>query len=86
VILFRNLLQPQTFSNRICQHLFSFFAICRNPRLDPNPRSPCSELKSPMAAQNQAAQVNSPPVSFNRHLSFQFYLRFLFRFPSGAFY
>jgi hypothetical protein len=42
----------------------SFFAIRRNPRLDPNPRSPYSKLKSPMAAQNQDAQVNSPPVSF----------------------
>jgi hypothetical protein len=64
----------------------SFFTIRRNPRLDPNPRSPFSKLKSPMAAQNQAAQVNSPPVSFIRHLGFQFYLRFLFRFPSGAFH
>jgi hypothetical protein len=29
-----------------------------------------------MAAQNQVAQVNFPPVSFIRHLGFQFYLRF----------
>jgi hypothetical protein len=33
-----------------------------------------------MAAQNQAAQVNFPSISFIRHLGFQFYMRFLFRF------
>jgi hypothetical protein len=48
------------------------FAIRRNLRLDPNPRSPCSELESPMAAQNQAAQVNSPSISFIQYLGFQF--------------
>jgi hypothetical protein len=31
-----------------------------------------------MAAQNQAAQVNSSPVSFIRHLGFQFYLEISF--------
>jgi hypothetical protein len=67
------------------QHL-SLFAIRRNLRLDPNTRSPCSEFESPMAAQNQAAQVNSPSIRFIRHLGFRFYLRFLFRFPSGAFH
>jgi hypothetical protein len=54
------------------QHLFSLFAIRRNLRLDPNPRSPCSELEFPMAAQNPAAQVNSSTISFIRHLGFQF--------------
>jgi hypothetical protein len=50
----------------------SLFAIRRNLRLDPNPRSPFSELESPMAAQNQAAQVNSSTISFIRHSDFQF--------------
>jgi hypothetical protein len=54
------------------QHLLSLFAIRRNLHLDPNPRSPCSELESPMAAQNPAAQVNFPTTSFIRHLGFQF--------------
>jgi hypothetical protein len=36
--------------------------------LDP----PFSELKSSMAGQNQAAQVNSSTRSFIRHLDFQF--------------
>jgi hypothetical protein len=54
------------------QHLFSLFAIRRNLRLDPNPRSPCSELESPMAAQNQATQVISSTISFIQHLGFQF--------------
>jgi hypothetical protein len=58
----------------------SFFSIRRNPRLDSNPRSLCSKLRSPMAAQNQDAQVNPLPVGFIRHLGFQFYLRFRFRF------
>jgi hypothetical protein len=35
------------------------------------------KLKSPMAGQNQAAQVNFIPVSFIRHYLFDFYLRFL---------
>jgi hypothetical protein len=34
-----------------------------------------------MATQNQDVQVNPPPVSFIRHLGFQFYLRFRFRLP-----
>jgi hypothetical protein len=40
-----------------------------------------------MAGQNQAAQVNSIPVSFIRHYLFGFYLRFLPRlFSAGAFH
>jgi hypothetical protein len=35
------------------------------------------KLKSSMAVQNQAAQVNFIPVSFIRHYLFDFYLRFL---------
>jgi hypothetical protein len=35
------------------------------------------KLKSPMAGQNQAAQVNFIPVSFIWHYLFDFYLRFL---------
>jgi hypothetical protein len=34
-----------------------------------------------METQNQDAQVNHPPVSFIRHLGFQFCLRFRFRLP-----
>jgi hypothetical protein len=45
------------------------------------------KLKSPMAGQNRAAQVNSIPVSFIRHYLFGFYLRFLLRlFSTGAFH
>jgi hypothetical protein len=45
------------------------------------------KLKSPMADQNQAAQVNFIPVSFIRHYLFDFYLRFLPRlFSTGAFH
>jgi hypothetical protein len=45
------------------------------------------KLKSPMAGQNQAAQVNSIPASFIRHYLFGFYLRFLLRlFSTGAFH
>jgi hypothetical protein len=45
------------------------------------------KLKSPMAGQNQGAQVNSIPVSFIRHYLFGFYLRFLPRlFSTGAFH
>jgi hypothetical protein len=45
------------------------------------------ELKSPMAGQNQAAQVNLIPVSFIRHYLFGFYLRSLLRlFSTGAFH
>jgi hypothetical protein len=45
------------------------------------------KLKSPMAGQNQAAQVNSIPVSFIRHYLFDFYLRFLLcLFSTGAFH
>jgi hypothetical protein len=40
----------------------------------------------PMAAQNQDVQVNSPSVSFIRHLDFRFYLKSLFRSSSGAFH
>jgi hypothetical protein len=35
------------------------------------------KLRSSMAGQNQAAQVNFIPVSFIRHYLFDFYLRFL---------
>jgi hypothetical protein len=35
------------------------------------------KLKSSMAGQNQAAQVNFIPVSFIRHYLFDFYLKFL---------
>jgi hypothetical protein len=45
------------------------------------------KLKSPMAGQNQAAQVNPISVSFFRHYLFSFYLTFLFRlFSTGAFH
>jgi hypothetical protein len=45
------------------------------------------KLKSPMAGQNQAAQVNSIPINFIRHNLFDFYLRFLPRlFSVGAFH
>jgi hypothetical protein len=45
------------------------------------------KLKSSMAGQNQAAQVNSTPISFIRHYLFDFYLRFLPRlFSIGAFH
>jgi hypothetical protein len=45
------------------------------------------KLKSPMAGQNQASQVNSIPVNFIWHYLFGFYLRFLPRFFStGAFH
>jgi hypothetical protein len=45
------------------------------------------KLKSPMAGQNQAAQVNPIPVSFIRHYLFGFYLRSLPRlFSTGAFH
>jgi hypothetical protein len=45
------------------------------------------KLKSPMAGQNQAAQLNSIPMSFIRHSLFDFYLRFLTRlFSTGAFH
>jgi hypothetical protein len=45
------------------------------------------KLKSPMAGQNQAAQVNSILVSFIRHYFFDFYLRFLLcLFSTGAFH
>jgi hypothetical protein len=36
-----------------------------------------TKLKSSMAGQNQAAQVNSTSISFIRHSLFDFYLRFL---------
>jgi hypothetical protein len=67
VILFRQRLQIESI-----RHPFSLFAIHRSLRLDPNPISPFPELKSSMVGQNQAAQVNSSPVSFIRHLTFQF--------------
>jgi hypothetical protein len=35
------------------------------------------KLKSPMADQNQAAQVNFIPIRFIRHYLFDFYLKFL---------
>jgi hypothetical protein len=45
------------------------------------------KLKSSMAGQNGAAQVNFIPVSFIRHYLFDFYLRFLPRlFSTGAFH
>jgi hypothetical protein len=45
------------------------------------------KLKSPIAGQNQAAQVNPIPVSFIRHYLFGFYLRSLPRlFSTGAFH
>jgi hypothetical protein len=45
------------------------------------------KLKSPMAGQNQATQVNSISVIFIRHYLFGFYLRFLPRLSStGAFH
>jgi hypothetical protein len=45
------------------------------------------KLKSPMAGQNQAAQVKSIPISFIRHYIFDFYLRFLpCLFSTGAFH
>jgi hypothetical protein len=45
------------------------------------------KLKSPMAGQNQAAQVNFIPISFIRHHLFDFYLKFLPRlFSTGAFH
>jgi hypothetical protein len=40
-----------------------------------------------MAAQNQDVQVNSSPVSFVRHLGFQFFPKISSPlFPSGAFH
>jgi hypothetical protein len=72
VILFRNWLRHQHLQIESVQHLFSLFAIRRSLRLDPNPRSPCPELKSSTAGQNQAAQVNSSSISFIRHLTFRF--------------
>jgi hypothetical protein len=54
------------------QHLLSLPAIHRSLRPDRNPRSFFPKLKSSMAGQNQAAQVNFIPVSFIRHYSFRF--------------
>jgi hypothetical protein len=80
VILFRNWLQPPTSSNWIC---LTPILSPRNPTLG----HLFPKLKSPMAGQNQAAQVNSIPASFIRHYLFGFYLRFLPRFFStGAFH
>jgi hypothetical protein len=39
-----------------------------------------------MAAQNQAAQVNFPTISFIRHLDFQFLPEISSPFPLGAFH
>jgi hypothetical protein len=43
------------------------------------------KLKSSMAGQNQAAQVNSTSISFIRHSLFDFYLRFLPRLSQQEF-
>jgi hypothetical protein len=59
------------------QHPFLLLAICWSLRSDPNPRSSISKLKSPMADQNQAVQVNLVPFRSIRYCFFNPQLRFL---------
>jgi hypothetical protein len=56
------------------QHPFSPLAICWSLRSDPNPKSSIPKLKSSMADQDQALQVNRIPLRSIRY--------YFFRFPS----
>jgi hypothetical protein len=67
VIFFRNWLQLPTSSNWAVQHLLSSLQSTGASVQIQTLGHLFPKLKSPMAGQNQATQVNSIPVRFIRH-------------------